>query len=84
MRHCLREHQQQIAEQVMHIYAPLANRLGVGQMKWQMEDLAFRYLNTVEYRQISQALKMRRQDREIFINKYYPHLHRAIEQGGCA
>ena len=51
LRHCVPEHQQQIAQQVMHIYAPLANRLGVGTMKWQMEDLAFRYINPVEYRQ---------------------------------
>lgn len=75
-------HQQQIAEQVMNIYAPLANRLGIGEMKWQMEDLAFRYLNMPEYRSISQALKMRRQDREIFIKNIIKHLHEKIELAG--
>lgn len=82
LRQCVPEHQQQIAQQVMHIYAPLANRLGVGQMKWQMEDLAFRYLNPVEYRQISQALKMRRLDREIFIKNFIERLHQLLTEAG--
>lgn len=82
LRHCTPEQQQQIAEQVMHIYAPLANRLGVGQMKWQMEDLAFRYLNPSAYREISQALKMRRQDREIFIKYFIKNLYQILEEAG--
>lgn len=82
LRHCTPEEQLQIAQQITHIYAPLANRLGVGQMKWQMEDLAFRYLNPVEYRQISQALNMRRQDREIFIKNFIQQLQETLEQAG--
>ncbi len=80
LRHCHPEQQQHIAQQVMNIYAPLANRLGVGQMKWQMEDLAFRYLNTEQYKKISQALKMRRQDREIFINQIIRNLYHLLAE----
>lgn len=82
LRHCTAEQQQQQAQQVMHIYAPLANRLGLGHMKWQMEDLAFRYLNPVEYKQISQALKMRRQDREILIKEFIQRLHQLLAESG--
>lgn len=59
--------QLRIATQVMALYAPLANRLGIGQFKWQMEDLAFRYLEPENYADISKALKMRRKDREEYI-----------------
>lgn len=69
LRHCPREQQLAIARQTIHIYAPLANRLGIGQIKWQMEDLSFRYLNPDEYQKISKALNMRRADRDSFINE---------------
>jgi GTP pyrophosphokinase len=49
------------------IYAPLANRLGVWQLKWELEDLAFRYLEPEEYRHIAAALNERRADRERYI-----------------
>jgi GTP pyrophosphokinase len=82
LRHCEAPLQQQVAQQVMNIYAPLANRLGVGQMKWQMEDWAFRYLNPIEYHQISKALNMRRQDREIFINNFIARLQQLLAEAG--
>ncbi len=82
LRHGPADQQRQVAQQIAHVFAPLANRLGLGQMKWQMEDFAFRYLNPVEYREISQALKMRRQDREIFIKNFIQQLHQALEQAG--
>ena len=60
--------QKQLAKQVMDIYAPLANRLGIGQFKWQMEDWAFRYLDSENYSAISKSLNMRRVDREKYIH----------------
>lgn len=65
--------QQLVATQIMDIYAPLANRLGIGQFKWQMEDWAFRYLDPENYSAISKSLNMRRVDREKYI-------HQIIEQ----
>jgi GTP pyrophosphokinase len=49
------------------VYAPLANRLGVWQLKWELEDLAFRYLEPDEYRRVAGALNERRADRERYI-----------------
>jgi GTP pyrophosphokinase len=49
------------------IYGPLANRLGVWQLKWELEDLAFRYLEPGEYRRVAAALNERRADRERYI-----------------
>lgn len=58
---------QHIAQEVMDIYAPLANRLGIGAIKWEMEDLAFRVLHPVEYKQIATGLKTKRIDRDRFV-----------------
>ena len=67
LKHCPKSQQQLIAEQTMSIYAPLANRLGIGQLKWQLEDLSFRYINPEQYASLSKALNMRRVDREHYI-----------------
>ena len=54
-----------IAQQTMDIFAPLANRLGIWQIKWELEDLAFRYLEPEIYKEIADNLAARRGDREI-------------------
>ncbi len=69
-----------IAQQVMDMYAPLANRLGVGQLKWQLEDYAFRYLSPETYKKISKALKMRRTERENFIKEMIDRLSKLFEE----
>jgi GTP pyrophosphokinase len=53
-----------IAQQTMDIFAPLANRLGIWQIKWELEDLAFRYLQPETYKEIADNLASRRADRE--------------------
>jgi RelA/SpoT family (p)ppGpp synthetase len=53
-----------IAQQTMDIFAPLANRLGIWQIKWELEDLAFRYLQPDIYKEIAENLDSRRADRE--------------------
>jgi len=58
----------QIATEAMEIYAPLANRLGIGAIKWEMEDLAFRYLRPEEYKSIAKGLKSKRLDRDRYVN----------------
>jgi len=72
--------QLQTAKQVMQLYAPLANRLGIGQFKWQMEDLAFRFLDPENYASISKALKMRRKDREKYINDVIEILNNLLKE----
>lgn len=59
--------QQEIARESLEIFAPIANRLGIGQLKWELEDLAFRYLEPQTYRQIAKSLDERRDEREQFI-----------------
>jgi GTP pyrophosphokinase len=56
-----------IARETMEIYAPLAARLGIWQLKWQLEDLAFRHLDPVAYRWVSRALTASRGDRERYV-----------------
>jgi GTP pyrophosphokinase len=61
------EEQQAVALETREIYAALANRLGVWQLKWELEDLAFRYLAPTTYRAIANALNEKREERESFI-----------------
>ena len=56
-----------LAQLTADIHAPLANRLGIWQLKWELEDLAFRYLQPETYRQIAELLDERRNDREAWI-----------------
>ena len=61
------EEQRRIARETLDIFSPLANRLGIGRIKWEMEDLALRYLEPQAYKQIASALEQRRADREHYI-----------------
>ncbi|HEY0768535.1 MAG TPA: bifunctional (p)ppGpp synthetase/guanosine-3',5'-bis(diphosphate) 3'-pyrophosphohydrolase [Steroidobacteraceae bacterium] len=64
------------------IYAPLANRLGVWQLKWELEDLAFRYLEPEEYRRVAAALNERRADRERYIETLCGELRARLRAAG--
>jgi GTP pyrophosphokinase len=57
----------QVAREVADIYAPLAHRLGIGQLKWELEDLSFRYLHEDEYKAIAKLLAEKRLDRDRYI-----------------
>jgi GTP pyrophosphokinase len=61
------DRRRRIAQETMEIYAPLANRLGIWQVKWQLEDLAFRHLHPTEYRDIAAKVSGRRLARERYI-----------------
>src|SRR6202166_320909 len=61
--------QRKLAIETHEVYAPLANRLGVWQVKWELEDLAFRYLQPAQYQHIAGALKSRRSEREQYIEE---------------
>ncbi len=71
-----------IANETMDIFAPLANRLGIWQIKWELEDLAFRYLNPDKYREIAENLAERRQDREGMILKIMENLKAVLAKEG--
>ncbi|MBS9779699.1 MAG: bifunctional (p)ppGpp synthetase/guanosine-3',5'-bis(diphosphate) 3'-pyrophosphohydrolase, partial [Moraxellaceae bacterium] len=61
---CSEERQQRVAREVMTIYAPLAHRLGIAQLKWELEDLSFRYLAPQDYKRIAKLLSEKRSERE--------------------
>ena len=71
-----------LAQLTSDIHAPLANRLGIWQLKWELEDLAFRYLQPETYRRIAQLLDERRSDREAWIAQAKQLLQAALEKAG--
>ncbi len=74
--------QQQVAREVFNIYAPLAQRLGIGHLKWELEDLAFRYLQADDYRQVAGFIDERRLDRQDYIEQVIKQLQQALQQQG--
>lgn len=76
------EKRRRVAREVMKIYAPLAHRLGIGHLKWELEDLAFRYLEPDAYRHIARLLDERRVDRQRFITEAKVQLEAALQQAG--
>jgi len=64
LHHTSPEKSRRIAKETLDIFAPLANRLGIWQIKWELEDLGFRYVNPEKYREIAEQLKEKRPDRE--------------------
>ncbi len=74
--------QKRIAAQTQEIFAPLANRLGIWQLKWQLEDLSLRYLKPDDYHRIASSLDERRSDREAYIEKFMQTLQAELEKAG--
>ena len=76
------EKRRRIAQETLDIFAPLANRLGIWQIKWELEDLAFRYVNADKYREIADNLAERRQDRERQILTIIQNLKTVLQENG--
>ncbi len=69
-----------VARECANIYAPLANRLGIGQLKWELEDHSFRYLHPETYKQIAGLLDERRADRVDYIKAFVSDLQETLNQ----
>ena len=69
----------QVAREVSDIYAPLAHRLGIGQIKWELEDLSFRYLHENDYKAIAKLLAEKRLDRDRYITEVMDTLKQLME-----
>ncbi|MFC2070762.1 RelA/SpoT family protein, partial [Chloroflexota bacterium] len=74
--------QRSIAQETAEVYAPLAHRLGIWELKWQLEDLSFRYLEPRKYRQIAKLVASRRIQRETFINEMMQTLNDEFDKVG--
>ena len=77
-----RAERERLAIEARAVFAPLASRLGVWQLKWELEDLAFRYLEPEEYRRIAAALNERRADRERYIEEFCARLSTELQAAG--
>jgi len=73
------EKRQRVAREVFDIYAPLAHRLGIGYIKWELEDLSFRYLHSSAYMKIAKLLDERRVDRDSFVKEMTSKLELELE-----
>ena len=71
-----------VARETLELYAPLANRLGIWQIKWEMEDLAFRFLDPVRYKEIAGLLEEKRAERESFITQAVARVQGALTNAG--
>ncbi len=70
LEHLQPEKQRRIAQETLEIYAPFANRFGLGRVKWELEDLAFKALNKEAYEEIVRKIKNKRKERESYIKKF--------------
>ncbi len=79
-----KERQIKNAQETLEIFAPLAHRLGIWELKWQLEDLSFRYLHPQEYQHIARLVEMRRAQREKFISHAIELLRKEFDNVGLA
>ncbi|MEE8496387.1 MAG: bifunctional (p)ppGpp synthetase/guanosine-3',5'-bis(diphosphate) 3'-pyrophosphohydrolase, partial [Xanthomonadales bacterium] len=86
LRHAGTDHElaQTLARETLLIHAPLANRLGIWQLKWELEDLAFRYRDPGQYRRIAKLVAEHRSERERFIRGFMDKLVAALEEAAIA
>ncbi len=76
------EKRYRVAREVFDIYAPLAHRLGIGHIKWELEDLSFRYLQPLAYKKIAKLLDEKRLDRQRYIDELTTQLKEALDREG--
>ncbi|MCF8240889.1 MAG: bifunctional (p)ppGpp synthetase/guanosine-3',5'-bis(diphosphate) 3'-pyrophosphohydrolase [Melioribacteraceae bacterium] len=76
------EKQRRIARETLEIYAPFANRFGLGRVKWELEDLSFKYLNKEAYNEIARKIKDKRREREAYINKFIKPISERLSEHG--
>ena len=81
-RNANRDLQSHLAKLAFHAYGPLANRLGIGQLKWELEDYAFRYQLPDEYKSIAASLEEKRIDREQYIRDFVASLENCLKDAG--
>ena len=82
LAHASRERQERVAREILTIYAPLAHRLGIAQLKWELEDLSFRYLAPDRYKEIATLLSEKRLERESYIQFVVDKLKTSLAADG--
>ena len=82
LEHLPREKQFRLAKETLEIYAPLAHRFGLANIKWELEDLAFKALNREAYDELKEALNMKRQERERYIQQFIKPIEERLRKEG--
>ncbi|RMD71130.1 MAG: bifunctional (p)ppGpp synthetase/guanosine-3',5'-bis(diphosphate) 3'-pyrophosphohydrolase, partial [Gammaproteobacteria bacterium] len=82
LKHLPEHEQKRVAQETLSIFTPLASRLGIGSLKWELEDLAFRYLEPERYQHIAALLDERRRSRERYIETVVDKLRRSLGKAG--
>jgi GTP diphosphokinase / guanosine-3',5'-bis(diphosphate) 3'-diphosphatase len=75
-----KEKQIRLAKETLDIYAPFAHRFGLAKIKWELEDLSFKYLHPAEYEDIAHKLKARRKERETYIRKFIQPVEKRLQE----
>ena len=82
LKHMRSDKQKRIAKETLEIFAPLAHRLGIFNVKWELEDLSFRYLEPDKYYDLVDQMKQKRQAREDIVNDTMEQLTKALDEAG--
>jgi GTP pyrophosphokinase len=78
------EKQKEIARETMDIYVPLAHRLGMYTIKWELEDLSFRYLEPEKYYELAKKVAKKREEREAYVNELMEELRNLLKEHGIS
>lgn len=82
LKYMPKEKQKRISRETLDIYAPLAHRLGISKVKWELEDLCFRYLHEEEYYDLVHQISEKRVERETYISEIIDDLYNKLEEAG--
>jgi GTP pyrophosphokinase len=82
LRFMREDKQKRIAKETIEIYAPLANRLGISSIKWELEDLCLRYLEPETYYDLVESVKQKRKERQVFIQESIEQIHKKLVEAG--
>ena len=80
LKYVREDKQKRIARETIEIYAPLANRLGISNIKWELEDLCLRYLDPKAYYDLVESVKQKRQERQAFIDEAHEQIVEKLEE----